>query len=363
MKNNFLVLLVALTLFCCEGDKKDELEVTPFRDRPASYFDSLFISYGNGFTGGDGTYSVELPDGRQLWIFGDTFLGEVASDFTRKKQSPLYIRNSFVVQDGDSIITLHQGEPWEFKSMMIPHEVLSGVRDEHQIWYWPGDAFVRDDTLHVFASKFTQLDTGMWDFKFLETALISYSLPGFQEIAHQVIPKTKDLNIHFGHAVLQEDKTTYIYGYGQGGAYVAKTTNEVADDWQFFTGNGWTDNVEEAVPMTDADGSEQFSIIKTRDKYVYLTQEGELGTRVFTYTSNTPYGPWGNQRLVYNTPIPYDNENLFTYNSLIHPQFANDSTILLSYNTNSFRLEDHFENAGIYRPRFARIPFAEIFDD
>ena len=44
---------------------------------PDTYFTNLFIRDCCGFTGGDGTYSVLLPDGRTVWIFGDTFLGTV----------------------------------------------------------------------------------------------------------------------------------------------------------------------------------------------------------------------------------------------------------------------------------------------
>ena len=31
------------------------------------------------WTGGDGTHSVRLPDGRVLWLFSDTYLGQVLS--------------------------------------------------------------------------------------------------------------------------------------------------------------------------------------------------------------------------------------------------------------------------------------------
>jgi hypothetical protein len=48
----------------------------------------LFRAYGNDpepghWTGADTTNSVLLPDGRDLWIFSDTFLGKVNPDETR----------------------------------------------------------------------------------------------------------------------------------------------------------------------------------------------------------------------------------------------------------------------------------------
>lgn len=50
---------------------------------------SLFTAYGNDnsrvddWTGADGTYSLRLPSGRELWIFSDTFLGRVNPDGSR----------------------------------------------------------------------------------------------------------------------------------------------------------------------------------------------------------------------------------------------------------------------------------------
>src|SRR5438093_11757899 len=38
---------------------------------------TMFTSYGNsgdGWTGADSTWSAKLPDGRELWMFSDTFL-------------------------------------------------------------------------------------------------------------------------------------------------------------------------------------------------------------------------------------------------------------------------------------------------
>ena len=41
-------------------------------------FNQLFTRFSE-WTGGDATYSVPLPDGRVLWMFGDSFIGTVAT--------------------------------------------------------------------------------------------------------------------------------------------------------------------------------------------------------------------------------------------------------------------------------------------
>lgn len=358
-KYNCLGLLVFVLVGCqsttsSEGDYSTKVDST---------FNIRFELYGDGFTGGDGTYSVELPDGRSVWIFGDTFLGEVTPELTREKTSPMYIRNCFVIQDGDKITTLHQGKPEEFKSMMIPPEVTESDFEvsELDVWYWPGDGYVDDSGLNVFVSKFGKTGEGMWDFEFRGTALVKYELPGLVEKEIVEIPYSEEKDIHYGHAVCETDDFIYVYGLGEKSIHVARG-KRMEDTWQFYNGEIWTSNPEETGSMLNIDGSEQFSIFQWDDKYVLITQLGGFSVEVHSFISDTPFGPWENETLIYETPIPYDSLELFTYNAVAHPQFTENDELLISYNTNSMVLADHFVNAGIYRPRFFRVSKALVFN-
>jgi hypothetical protein len=329
---------------------------------PDSIFTAKFFPKGDGFTGSDGTYSVQLPDGRTLWIFGDTFIGNVTPDNRRIKTNPSYIRNSFVLFEGNELRTLHQGEPHEFKSMMIPPEVSDGTSGftELQLWYWPGDAFIENGKLNVFASKFFQKDhTDMWAFEFRGTELVEFSLP---DVKLSGVHRFNDLDsIHYGHAVYEAPDYTYIYGLKNELAYVARAMKgNVRGSWQFYNGKEWVDDVRDAAPMLDAKGSEQFSVIDHKGTYILIMQDTDLGRKIYSYTSSTPYGPWENRKMIYETPIPENCQQCWTYNALAHPQFTENDLLLVSYNTNSMRMEDHYDNALIYRPRFIRVPFERI---
>lgn len=316
-----------------------------------------------GFTGGDGTYSVELPDGRTVWMFGDTFIGEITDELTREKTNPMYIRNCFVVQDDDEMKTLHKGNLEDFISMAVPKEVEFGTKSELDVWFWPGDGIVHNNRLKVFMSKFHQVNEGMWGFEFLESVLIEYSLPELNEVSKTEIPYSMQSGIHFGHALFQGEDFIYIYGLRDQKPYVAraKTTN-LLNDWEFYTGTSWDADISKIQPMLDLNGSEQFSVFKFKNNYIFLTQLGSFSKKVCSLIGKTPYGPWINRQVLFETPINYNNEDLFTYNALAHPQFTNSDGLLVSYNTNSFNLEDHFKNAGIYKPRFVRVPIELLFD-
>jgi len=327
-----------------------------------SVFTRKFLPQSEGFSGGDGTYSVVLPDGRTVWIFGDTFLGNVTPDNKRIRTSPLYIRNSFVIAEGDSLHTFHQGEPHEFKSMMIPPEVTEGKLGytELEFWYWPGDAFLENGNLNVFASKFFQTDSeDMWGFEFRGTDLVELSLPDLKTLRIDNFP---DLDsIHYGHAVLEAKDYTYIYGLKRGFPYVARAVKgRVRDAWQFYNGQQWKEDSAEAVPMVEFSGSEQFSVFEWKGVYVMIMQKGGLSREIYSFTAKTPYGPWSNQQMIYETPISDNCRDCFTYNALAHPQYTEDDLLLISYNTNSMTLQDHYEDALIYRPRFIRVALEKI---
>ena len=349
------VLALALIVLGCQKETKEAY--------PDDAFTKRFWLNGGGFTGADGTYSVLLPDGRTVWIFGDTFLGTVTPELTREKTDPLYIRNCFLIDNGDSLVTMHQGKPEEFKSMLIPTIVTNSNFEinERQYWYWPGDGWVQDNLLKVFASEFHTTGDGMWDFEFVQTAILTFSLPDFTQLAVDSVPYSNVMGIHYGHAVCKTDSFIYVYGLHKSSPYAARIDKH--NKWEFFDDMAWSDSPSDSKPMIELDGSEQFSIFNHNGSYIMIMQEGSLGARIYSYISDTPYGPWRNKKLLYTTPIAYDNDQLFTYNALAHPQFTKNNELLISYNTNSFRLEDHYENAGIYRPRFIRVPFDLIMEE
>ncbi len=357
-----LGVVTAVTLLLSGCKPVTEKQATLSEVVVDSVFTNRFLPAGNRFTGGDGTYSVELPDGRTVWFFGDSFIGNVTADKRRIKTTPAYIRNSFVVLTADSLITFQQGKPEEFKSMMIPPEVEDGSSGyaELDLWYWPGDGFVANNKLHVFLSKFYQEDhDDMWAFEFRGTELMSFTLPDFKPTNVYQFLETD--SVHYGHALLETDDYLYIYGLKNMYPYVARVKDKkFTEPWEFYNGNEWVVEAKNATPMLEFSGSEQFSVFLWKDTYVMIMQEGDLSTDIYSFTSKTPYGPWENKQFLYRTPLPDSCAKCFTYNALAHPQFTENNMLLVSYNTNSMEMDDHYKNALIYRPRFIRVPIERI---
>lgn len=333
--------------------------------KPDSQFNKLFTRSSKGLTGADGTYSVYLPDGRTVWIFGDTFLGTVNADSTRKKMSPMYVRNAFAVQSDSNLTTLYTGTSEDYHSLVIPPKVVhsNGLISENEFWYWPGDGFVKEDTLKVFLSEFKQVKEDMWGFEWKGTAIAEFILPELKQVGLHEISPGKVGNIHFGHAVLKDEEYLYMYGLGNGRPYAARVPScNIKKEWEYYSNGEWTYDVKQATPVLDVNGSEQFSVFKIESTYYLLTQLGNFSNEIWVFNAENPFS-WNSSKgkIIHTIDIPFHNSNLFTYNALAHPQFIDEQGgLLVSYNMNSHKLQDLFDNAHIYKPRFIRVPVHQL---
>jgi len=358
----FLIALSLCTIFmACEKqilideaieNEAAEYDLAGVTTKKANKFNTMFNTFGNGWTGSDATYSVLLPDGRTVWLMGDSFLDTVYADYTRPGSD--LIRNTFLVQTGYSFTTLVSGtidDPGAFVNTPDPADQ----------WYWPGDGTVQGDTLYVFMMYFHATGGGgLFGFEYERTDLVTFALPSITEVSRTVV--STDPNILFGSAVMEDADYTYIYGAEQAfGKYmhVARVpAGNIRGTMEYWNGTSWVttppaSNVgrlekQSGLPI---DVSAQFAVFYYGGKYRLVTQEDFLSPNIYTWESVSPKGPWKKRQTVYVTP--YISENSITYNAFVHPQFvAADGSLLLSYNENTTEFLELFSNARIYRPKF-----------
>lgn len=324
---------------------------------PDLYFNDLFAGR-SGWTGGDGTLSIPLPDGRVVWLFGDSFLGPVSAEGERPRDAP-FVRNCLVVQKGQSLTTRYgtiDGNPAAF----FPAPNASQ-------WYWPGDGVVEGGMLRVFLHRFERTGPGLWDWRWLDTWLAALSLPDvvLKEISQAPSPGA----IMFGVCILRGDADTYVYGVSGGfpkKAYLARApARGLQEKWAYFDGSDWSNDVSEAQPIL-AGVSAQFAVILFRDRYYLFTMDDRTGLSrdISVYRAPEPWGPWQGPANVYRPPEAAG--EITVYNPFVHPQFSENGRVLVSYNLNNFvDPEAVYRDAGTYRPRFVRVDMnalEECFD-
>ncbi|MCF8229124.1 MAG: T9SS type A sorting domain-containing protein [Bacteroidales bacterium] len=321
------------------------------------YFNELFRSPCGGWIAGDATYSIELPDDKTLWLFGDSFIGTAMPDSSIALGAHM-IRNCAVLQHGDSLQAFFNGtfeDPEDF--------VLTPQPDSS--WFWPEHGILENDTLKIFMSEFIEGEGAPgWNFEYHNAYLVYFTYPGIELTKMELIPYYQQNEVRYGNQVLAGENYNYIYGRKSLSGnvpyiHIARVpVGNLGVDWEFYDGSSWTNDASQSARISFESVSQQYAVFSHQDKYVLLTQQIWLGAEIYTLTADQPEGPWDNKQHVYTTPYPFP--DMFTYNAFAHPQFNENNELLVSYNSNGDFWEI-FKNVELYRPKFIRIPF-ELID-
>jgi hypothetical protein len=290
---------------------------------------------------------VPLPDGREVWLFGDTFIGTILPDGTRSPDTHL-VRNSLVIQSGDRLTTV--AGPGE--SSTIPEPAPDR-------WYWPADGMVVGNTLVVFVHRFQRTGPGAWDFRYLSAGIATFSLPGL--LYQGLIPVPQSDRIGWGTWLMSDGVYTYIYGYPPTGGepVVARTDHgDLDEDWVYFDGSGWSTSADDAAPIASGVPI-QYAVVPVKGGYTMISMGTAMSPEMFARFSRSPTGPFGDGKLLYTTP---DTDEIFAYNAVAHPEYVEGGRLLVSYCVNALEWNDLFTHPDYYRPRFVRVPL-EALDD
>ena len=365
-----LLSLVPPMAVCC-GEKNPNGEEVPEEPQEETISLDLLIAKqiiqdDAGVTAGDGMYSILLPDGRSIFLMGDSYTGKVTAG--ARSTSDHMFRNTYQVYDNGRVSAITS--PGEH-SAAVPVD----YPDERR-WYWPGHGFVSGNTLYIFQLLMYQGAEGAWGFRYLETHVLEYSLPDIKLIRDYKVPYSGTSEAVYGAAALIDGQQVYVFAqYEKANSdpfnivsqvLCARTTVADLDSkWEYYTGSGWSADSKDAKPLEGLSAvpvSSQFNVFKLRGKYVLLTQHKMLGDgRIFTAVSDTPYGPWRNLKQIFKVP-ELASSKWFTYNAMAHPQFERDGKILVSFCVNTENFSEQFTNVECYRPRFFWYPVEKILN-
>ncbi|GIG68854.1 DUF4185 domain-containing protein [Phytomonospora endophytica] len=315
-----------------------------------------FGTYGDTagrWTGADSAYSVRLPDGSDAWLYSDTFMGEVDADHGRPLESP-FLHNSIIVDDhGD--LTTHTGG-----SAAAPESLVKVAgADEGQRWYWFGDGTVEGDELHVMLLEFIKTGTGNFDFKFTGNAVATFDTDDMSLTSVTELPESA---VNWGSAIYEDRKDGYTYVFGvednqaQKFAHLARVPSGelTTSPWEYFAAGEWTDDPSGSSRILEG-VSNEFSVTRFQGRFTIVTGDATeaLSAKIVMYRSDDIEGPYTGKTTLYTTPET--SGNVFTYNAKAHPQLSGKDRLLITYNVNSFRSADLYDNVDNYRPRYVDV--------
>ncbi|QHF93387.1 hypothetical protein DEH18_05240 [Streptomyces sp. NHF165] len=375
--------------------------------RPDDAMTAELTRYGNDnarlddWTGGDGTRSVRLPDGRTLWMSADTFLDEVHGGKSRDPGA-VWVRNSGLVMSAQGRFerTLLGG------TAQRPAALFPGTAagDGREVWRWPVQSVVEPrrpgSAEQVVRVLLWQREKGdpPWIFGVPRASEVAtFSLPDLrlESIDTVYAPQHTDVErrVLYGTSAITRDGWTYVFGADEGSvggkasrAHVARVPQGRLDEpgaWEFWGGDGtarpsagatgraagWQRDPAKSTPIlvgrTEQRGATgTYTVVRRGDSWLLLTMDagGPDGggiTDVVSYWACAPTGPWHGPSAVAQPPLPPGGARYgaVPYNPQGHAEFGADGgELLLSYDVNVMRSPSAIhQDVSLYRPRFLRL--------
>ncbi|MFI6938372.1 DUF4185 domain-containing protein [Streptomyces sp. NPDC050418] len=342
------------------------------------------------WSGGDGTHSVRLPDDRILWLFSDSYLGQVhpppnlsGQPYSWRDQTAPFVRNSAVVMS-----------PAGKLEQTLPAPLFPDPAPQQ--WRWPVAAQVEPRSP---GSSEQVVRVLLWTRQAAPAPYI-YGVPTATEVATLTLPDLRlegitrildqstvqdpSRRVLYGTTAVFEDGFTYVYGGNDGKAarrpashaYLARAPGgRLAEPkaWRYWDGDGWSTDADDARSVL-GDGERKgvgsaFTVVRQDGNWVLFTMAaGTEGLRsIASYWSCAPHGPWRGPTRDFDPPLPEDaapRQDVAAYNPQLHPDLGGDG-LALSYDVNWLDAaprvaESHINrNVSLYRPRFVRLRLAE----
>ena len=198
-----------------------------------STFDGYTTQNGPGWTGGDGTYSLPLPDGTNLFLWSDSYIGTV-NPTTRLRSNDLFsAHNSLTILNQATGSWTTVGYPPTTTSHFVPKSKND--------WFWVGGAYLYQPSPGTYQIKVMLMEwTGA--FKLVGHSVATVSWPSLATLS--ITPVTGlDTSLTWGTKIMQVGSVFYIYGLKDPGTntktpYLARTTSisnlTNASKWQFW---------------------------------------------------------------------------------------------------------------------------------
>ncbi|MBK5271910.1 MAG: DUF5005 domain-containing protein [Bacteroidia bacterium] len=361
MKPGTLIILLFLYQICISQPfdtsmYKIKVEVSEERNK--------FFTNNSVWRGADGASSVDLENGKVLWLFSDSF---ISGDSSASRKNSSIIRNSIAIQEGYDL----QNAPLKFYWNQSKEKPRAFFHIEDKFWFWTGHAVLIKKRLIIFLMQEHEIKTGLGFEAFgWYAALISNPNEDPSKWKIKYIKGSETFGTIAGSAAVLKD-ANYLYAYGS----VEPDTHEVyllrwklSDAYEgnlanpeWWMNGKWAERkTKKPVPDPLFIGETEYSVHydTALNKFIQIQSygfgEGKIGIRM----SDSLQGKWTEPYLFYAPEYP-GVKKPFMYSVKAHPEIKADG-IYITYNVNSFDFAELINNQTIYFPKFLKIKILKI---
>lgn len=318
-----------------------------------------------GWTGGDGVFSVALTPQKTLYLFSDTWVGKMENN---KHINSTIVNNTVGIQTGNQVeFFIRRDAAGKPQALITPSEGPD--------WYWLfAGAMVKEKLLICLAQIEKTDEKSVFGFRSigLKLGVVENPLddPRQWRVAQTPVPHACfrfGMHRTFGAAMLSTAEHLYIYGTTESTQpigrkrqlIVARAKLATAHDpgsWEFFGQGTWQNDVEKCEPIADEMASEASVIhLPHRNQYLLVYTRGGMSNEIRGRLAPNPWGPWSAPTTLYQCPETTWDKRIFCYAAKAHTTLSQDNTIIISYVANSFDFGHMANDTRLYWPRFVEV--------
>jgi hypothetical protein len=353
-------LLLFIALFICGAHAQSSQPCTPA------------FPFQDGWWGADAAYSIPLPDGRSVWIFGDTLYGD--KRFVNGND-PRMTRNSIGVSRCNS-----KGE-WQLQ-YTIRRSADRKEQDFFQTqtkgtWYWALDGYGYGNNLWVTLLCIRNAREKRPDGFDFETcgadlAKVSNLDADPQKWKVDYFPLVKDgVAAYPSSTAVVDGDYAYLFALYEKDVrpmlltrIPLKGLDSPAANLQYLSKDGtWKSGLkpEDAMAVMPHGASEMsVRYHPDRKQWLAVMKSPDLTSdAILLRSARQITGPWSDGEAIYHIPELSESQrdkNMFCYAGKEHPEFAEPGSLLITYVCNTMKVPDVATNLKIYVPKVVRIP-------
>jgi len=326
--------------------------------------------FAQGWWGADAAYSIPFPDGRTVWIFGDTLYGK---DRFVEGNNPRMVRNSIGVSTCDAT------GKWKL-DYIIRKDAAGQPQDFFQArdktyWYWALDGFFYQDNLWV--TLVCVKDKPVEGICGTDLAKVSNLSALPQEWKVEYFPLVPDGTHAYPSATaVVEGDYAYIFALYEKGPRPMLLVriplaglNAPKENLQYLANDGtWKAGFDPAhAKRVMARGETEMSVRYHADlkEWVAVMNAPEWGSdKIILRTAPRLTGPWTKGKVIYQIPdmqpsAPAYDRDTMCYAGKEHPEFEPPGKLLFTYVCNTASVPKIVNNLTIYFPKTVVLPMAK----
>ncbi|MBN1402249.1 MAG: DUF4185 domain-containing protein [Anaerolineae bacterium] len=317
------------------------------------------------WVGADDAYSVDLGEGRTLWLFADTFIDRAGLG---SRLWARMIRNSVAIQDGYDPLSAEMRFHWRQDGQGRPASFFPEQGDD---WFWPGHGIRLDDALIIFLMRVRPTPEGL-GFSVYDWEVVRIPNPDAPPEAWRLEwldTPANDLGVIVGSASLLH-LGQFVYAFCSREPVMPHPMVLVRwpgeslrsgqlEPMEWWTGGatGWAEVSGEGPQPQPviADGQTELTVHwdETIGQFLCVQTVGFGAATLAVRRATDLTGPWSAPSTVY-VPPEARRPKVLIYAGKAHPQLEGDG-LVLTYCTNTFGYWRLLTDRTIYYPRFVRL--------